>query len=156
MKTINLTKGLIAEIDDEDFDKVSQYKWFARKGNNTFYGATWVGEWRERKLLHLHHLIAGNPAVGFLVDHIDHNGLNNRKSNLRHATHQQNSGNRKPYGKSKYLGVSQMEQNGTIKWRAFIGRTYLGIFTVEEDAAKRYNEEAIKKYGEFANLNVIK
>lgn len=68
MKEIQLTQGKIALIDDEYFDRVNQYKWFAVKANNTFYASTWVGEWRQRKPLRLHHLIAGFPADGMFVD----------------------------------------------------------------------------------------
>lgn len=157
MKEIQLTQGYVALIDDEDFNKVSAYKWFVRKGKNTHYAATWVGKWRERKLLHMHHLVSGVPKEGFCIDHQDRNGLNNQKSNHRLCTIAQNSANRTAYGSSKYLGVSYMAANR--KWRAYIKaegeNKYLGIFETEEQAAEAYNLAAAKYHGEFAKLNNI-
>lgn len=134
---------------------VSQLKWFAAPGRNTFYAATWVGPWRERQLLKMHHLIFGKPAKGLFIDHQDGDGLNNRRNNLRESTRGQNSANRVAYGKSKYLGVSPYHRTGKPRWRAFVGNKYIGIFPSEEAAAIAYNEAAVLKHGEFAKLNVI-
>ena len=159
MKEISLTKGLVALVDDEDFDRVSQLKWFARKGSASHYASTWVGEWKERQLLHMHHFIIGNPGAGNVIDHRDRDGLNNQKENLRVCTSVQNSANRSPWGASKYLGVNPTNRNGKIKFRAFIGskgkNKYLGIFKTETEAAAAYNTAAKELHGEFANLNII-
>lgn len=93
-----------------------------------------------------------------LTDHKNRDKLDNCRSNLRPATYLQNSGNQKTgYGSSKFKGVSWYKV--TEKWLSqiqFEGKTkHLGYFTDELDAAKAYNEAALKHFGEFARLNVI-
>lgn len=157
MKQIPLTMGLFALIDDDDFDKINAHKWFARKSSNTFYAATWTGDWRDRKMLHMHHLVSGTPEKGYCIDHKDGNGLNNQKANHRLCTIAQNSKNRRSYGTSRFLGVSYMKANK--KWRSYIQvngqNKYLGIFLSQHEAALAYNNAAIKYHGEFAKLNVL-
>jgi hypothetical protein len=158
MKQIPLTRGLFALVSDEDFERVSQRKWFARKSGSKFYAATWQGNWRSRTMLHLHHLIAGTPKEGNVIDHIDRNGLNCQRNNLRECTGKQNSSNRTGWGKSKYLGVSISNQtNGEVFWRAFINingkQVYLGQFTTAELAAEAYDKKALETKGGFASLN---
>jgi len=100
---------------------------------------------------------------GFLpkcVDHIDRNTLNDRIENLRGATKRENSRNRNPNigSYSQYLGVTFHKRDK--KWQAQIGlperKGYIGVFEKESDAALAYNKEAVKYFGEFANLNIIK
>jgi hypothetical protein len=97
---------------------------------------------------------------GFLpetVDHINRNPHDNRIINLRAATNAENCRNRKPYGSSKYLGVSWFKQSG--KWKAQIKHDgeviYLGLFEKDYEAAVAYNIAAMELNGEFANLNEI-
>jgi ABC-2 type transport system ATP-binding protein len=103
------------------------------------------------------HRVIMNAPKGSIVDHRDHEGLNNTKQNLRFATRSQNSCNRKRlnYGSSKYRGVCR--GNECNKWRAYISfngqRKYLGYFDNEEDAGKAYDEAAKIYHGEFAVLN---
>jgi len=102
-----------------------------------------------------------NPEDNFVIDHIDKDGLNNQKSNLRKATVSQNNSNRRSQvgSKSKYLGVSFYKK--TSKWVAFIsygGRNknkHLGYHKTEKEAALAYNNAALKYHGEFANINKI-
>lgn len=106
----------------------------------------------------LHRLIMDAPA-GILVDHINQDTLDNRKSNLRLATRSQNMGNRaKHMGKSKYKGVCWIEKRQ--RWIAQIftdgKRRQLGRFETEVDAAMAYNKAASEFFGEFAYLNTIK
>jgi hypothetical protein len=97
-----------------------------------------------------------NPPEGLVVDHIDHNGLNNRKSNLRICTRSQNQCNQYRFdGKSKYKGVAWFKR--TRKWTAAVclrGKRYrLGYFEREIDAAMAYDKAAKKYHREFACLN---
>lgn len=106
----------------------------------------------------VHHIIMNiRPSSFFVVDHIDGNGLNNMKSNLRVCTHRENLRNRKPAGKSKYLGVCIIEHKNYKDYYATlrIDGIYKLVkhFKNEIEAAKSYDEAAKKYYGEFAHLN---
>lgn len=105
----------------------------------------------------MHKIVLNNPHAKF-VDHINNNGLDNRKENVRLATRAQNNYNRKKYdnnSRSKYKGVSFKKKNR--KWSAQIGLNnkmlFLGYFKKEIDAAKKYDKAARKYHGQFANLN---
>ena len=163
MKKIPLTQGKFALVDDEDFERVSQFKWHANrriyKKNNTqytFYASTIIYKNNKRLYLRMHQFIMG-VQNGYEADHKDGNGLNNQKSNLRRATHSQNLANqKKSRGKSKYKGVHQCERG---RWRACI--TYnnknikLGRFDTEIEAARAYNIKAEELFGEFACINIL-
>ena len=160
MPEINLTQGKTAVVDKEDYELVNAYKWCTYETCKSWYAVTniLIGE-GKRTTLRMHRLILG-AIPGQEIDHIDHDGLNNRRSNLRLVTHQQNAFNIRndKTGSSKYKGVSLHE--GTRKWRARIylnGKTaHLGLFTTEEEAAYTYNEAALKEFGKFASLNILK
>lgn len=154
-KEIVLTQGFVAVVDDEDFLWLSQYNWCILKLPHNNYAK------RTNKAILMHREIMGklNPDIGELqIDHINHNGLDNRKENLRICTSRQNAGNqRKTRGSSKYKGVHLEKQTG--EWRASIGingkNKKSPRFTFEWQAAEWYNYEAKKQFGEFALLNVI-
>lgn len=117
-----------------------------------------VTNWFEGKAqrIYAHRLIMKAPA-GWEVDHINRNPLDNRRENLRLATHSQNGANKAhPNSASGYRGVYKASKN---RWHARIkvdGRPlYLGSFGSPHDAARRFNEAAIEKYGEFAVLNEV-
>jgi len=159
MKEIKLTQGLVTFVDDDDFDKVNKYKWFARKSNGIYYASSYIGKWRTGKMTHMHNFIMGNKD-GFMLDHIDRNSLNNQKHNLRYCTFSENSRNKNPWGASSYKGVSIVHHKNKKKyWRAYIGingkNMYLGFFKTQEEAALAYNKAAIEYHGEFANINEI-
>ncbi len=165
MKLIPLTQGQFAQVDDEDYDYLMQFKWYARKGKNTYY----VVRNSERDLdykqhtLFMHRIILNVTDPNVKIDHKDRNGLNCQKGNIRTATSSQNGANRTPYGKSKYLGVYLVHPNAknrrkTIAYRIEIKHIDKKIqkqFKTEEQAALAYNELALKYHGEFANLNII-
>lgn len=156
MKEIPLTRGMVALVDDEDFDHLSQYKWHADKAHRTFYAARTSIEETRRRTVRMHQEIL--PTYKF-VDHIDHNGLNNQKNSLRIAGRDENTRNTSAQvgATSKYLGVRKGDREGT--WFASIGHlgkgNYLGTHTSEESAALAYNIKASELFGEFANLNIL-
>jgi hypothetical protein len=159
MKEIKLTMNLVALVDDEDFEALNKRKWFAQKGRNTFYARTSYRKNGVKKSERMHRVILGLTDSNLLADHIDGNGLNNQKSNLRTASYSDNNANRKTKinDTSKYLGVCFNASNGL--WKAQITKNYkkhnLGFFAKEINAAKAYNEAAKKLHGEFANLNIL-
>lgn len=150
----------IASIDDEDYDVVSKYNWVIeiRRGDRQYAIASIKVGVNKFKHIYLHRLIMGFPK-GLVVDHIDHNGLNNRKNNLRIATHRNNSSNQKvnKANTSGYKGVHYYK--GYKKYSVTImangKQIFGGYFLDKTDAAKKYNELAIEYHGEFAYLNKI-
>ena len=148
MIEIPLTQGKVALIDDEDYELVSQYKWHAiRKPSTNIWYAL------DSNNRYMHRLIMG-AKDDELVDHINHNGIDNRRVNMRLCTIQQNQFNkRKQPGKtSVYTGVSW---DGVLcKWRAEIkingSRKDLGRHKTQEEAVSAYNDAAAIYFGEFA------
>lgn len=157
-RRIPLTQGQYAVVDPDDFKHLNEYKWQANKTRNTCYAdrTVRVGK-RTRKHVLMHREILDLPDHLY-VDHINHNGLDNRKANLRTATHRQNCYNRVHFKKnpsSKYKGVSFNKK--TEKWDVQIRRygkcRHLGCFDDEVEAAKAYDKAAKEHQGEFAALN---
>lgn len=152
-------KGYMALVDDEDYELVSKYNWYVcdrSKTRKTLYAEAHDG---KNKRLRMHRLIMGNPD-GLFVDHIDGNGMDNRKENLRVCTASQNSMNRAAVSKNVF-GYKGVEKNGkSMRFSARIKvggvRYYLGSFKTPKEAAEAYNEAAKKHHGEFAKLNEIK
>jgi len=155
-KIIPLTQNKIAIVDAPDFEWLNQWKWHTIKARRTCYAARADYSHRPRRYLYMHQVIM-TPPSGMEVDHINGNGLDNRRINLRLCTHHQNCmNNRKERGRSrrypsKFKGVSWHTQSG--KWRARIQGEHLGCFNYEIEAALAYNEAARRRFGEFANLN---
>ncbi len=157
-REIGLTQGKVAVVDDDDFDCLNQYKWQAH--NNYGYGwyAVRCSYGPRKRTIFMHRQVLGLRR-GKLADHINGNGLDNRRSNLRLCTHSQNSANhQKRKGKSKYNGVCWCKQYQ--KWRARIcvdyKRIHLGRYDTEIEAAAAYDVAAVKHFGEFARLNFPK
>jgi hypothetical protein len=152
MIEIPLTKGQIALIDDADQDLVCSYKWYAHSHKNhfSFYAAT--RPIRQGPILFMHCLLGGKGW-----DHVNGNGLDNRRFNLRPATVSQNNSNRPAArgSSSKYLGVSV--DRTRCQWRAQISvdthGISLGRFDTEQSAALAYDQAARQYHGEFAWLN---
>lgn len=158
MKEIELTKGYVALVDDEDYETVSQYKWYTvvipesplRYANTKLPGS---GKTGLRTAMHRLLLDPGE----LMVDHIDGDGLNNQRSNLRLVTHAQNMLNRRKHSSntSGYKGVYWEPERG--KWRCQVkvgGRvTRVGRFDDLLEAALAYDRVAKELHGEFARLN---
>ena len=156
---IPLTQGQVALIDEEDFELVSRYKWHAQRvrHTNSFYAQTNISMPDGSKThLQMHRLIM-NAQPGELVDHIHHLTLDNRKSELRLCTTEQNAHNMAKHSDntSGYKGVRWIKDRE--KWRAQIGmrgkKIFLGDFASPEMAYNAYCEAAIALHGEFARLS---
>lgn len=156
MKTISLTQGFVALVDDADYDRVSAHKWSATRAKTNVYGVrklrTPAGGTTSQLL---HRFIMGVTDPEIHVDHEDHNGLNCQRHNLRKCVRGENDGNRrKTRGSSQYKGVSWSKSKG--RWRACITieRTvHLGYFTDEVQAALAYDAAARTRFGVFAKCN---
>lgn len=153
MREIGLTQGMVALVDDDDYERLAEHKWFAHR-RPKFYAAR--RRPRGTGMIHMHREIMGNPPKGPEVDHIDGNGLNNQRSNLRLVTHSQNMANSRPYV-SNTSGVPGVSWHKTKeKWQAYIQKNgrwiHLGYFDDFNDAAKARKDAALKYFGEFAWL----
>ncbi len=149
---IPLTQGYFALVDADDYEKLSQYKWHVNRKGDMLYAC----RSEKGKKIKMHRQILNAPP-GMYCDHINHNGLDNRKANLRLCTPQQNSFNQRPShnSTSKYKGVYWNSE--ARKWHAEIrhnGRLiHIGYYDYEQDAAIAYDDYAIELFGEFAWLN---
>lgn len=139
--------GLVALVDDEDFIYLNQYRWNVNYDNR--YSVNYANTYNPFVLMH--RIILAAPP-GLMVDHIDHDGLNNQRLNLRLATNSQNQANSKTTcGSSKYKGVSwhKQSQKWQVKCRVNRKRYYLGCFPTEEEASAVYINFAKIHFGEF-------
>ena len=156
MKAIILTQGQFAVVDDEDYYRISQHKWYAWKHGHTYYARTNTRVDDVHKNITMHRFII-QPEEDEMIDHADNDGLNNTRDNLRICTASQNHANQqKTRGSSQYKGVSFSKRAN--KWEVYInkdGKRYrLGYFTDEKKAAEAYDQKAKELFGEFAELNI--
>jgi AP2 domain len=154
---VPLSQGLIAVIDAADEALIAPYKWCASVGKWATYAvANYVKPDGRRSMLKMHRVIMG-AVPGQLVDHRNHNGLDNQRSNLRLCGTSQNGANarRSRRNSTGYRGVGWHKQAG--KWRAYIEvdkkLRHLGLFDDPWEAAQAYNAAAREAWGEFAYQN---
>lgn len=156
-REIQLTQNKVTLVDDSDFEYLNRYKWYFKEG----YAArsAWISAKKCQQTVWMHHIII-KVLPGLEIDHINGNGCDNRRSNLRLCTHKQNSRSCEKHTRnasSKYKGVCWYKKQR--KWRAYIQTArefiHLGYFDVENDAAHAYNVAALNYFGEFAKPNVI-
>ena len=155
MMEIRLLNGIITLVDDEDFEYLNQWKWYFHPGRNTAY-AFRNERMKKNKTIYMHRIIAN--ALGRLqVDHIDGNGLNNQRNNLRLCTAKENSHHlkRKSNNTSGYTGVVWIKRIN--RWGARIEtngkQIYICVSKNPVDAARAYDNKARELFGEFARLN---
>lgn len=163
MKTIPLTQGMVAVVDDSDFDWLSTFswhakfadgKWYARKGERTV-----SPNGTHTVMAYMHRVILGLSKGDPDVDHADGDGLNNQRHNLRTATDAQACMNRSGWSECGFKGVNWSERPRDRHWRAHIRfekkLIHLGYFSTPQEAALAYNAKALELFGEFARLNPI-
>lgn len=159
VKSIPVGKNNFALVDDEDYANLSRYKWqyITSKKSNTAYAARDQGSRNSRQRIYMHREITNFTVV----DHINGNGLDNRRSNLREATASQNMANtpkrtsRIRRYTSKYKGVSLEKRTGNWVARILVEgkRIHIGTYSNELDAAKAYDIAAFDYHGTFAKTN---
>ena len=162
MRSIPLTQGKVALVDDADFDWLSRWKWRAVEVKqdhwSLWYAVRSVGPRRNSRHVQMHRQILGVRGR-VRVDHRDCDGLNNQRANLRKSTPSQNVANqrKRPGLSSRFKGVSWDRTRS--QWQSHItlnGRTRrLGRFLDEGEAALAYNAAAEKCFGEFARPNPL-
>ncbi|MBU1260306.1 MAG: HNH endonuclease [Planctomycetes bacterium] len=153
LRGIKLTLGKYAIVSLEDYERLNRHKWHTLTSHRTFYAM----RTENYKTIYMHNEVIP-PQADKVIDHIDRNGLNNSRSNLRLASRSQNCYNRKKKAgvRSKYKGVSYVKDRKK-KWRVCVThngkRIYLGYFDNQFDAAKAYDNAAKKYHKNFAVLN---
>lgn len=158
MRTIELTQGKVALVDDSDYLAVSLYSWYAVKEGNVWYAARNEGSGRgNQRVVKMHRQIMNlQRGDKTICDHKDHDGLNNQRGNLRLCSHAQNMRNRRSHRRSssRYLGVCKVSPRRWISQIRVDGKLkYLGRFGCETAAALAYDKQAKVFHGSFANLN---
>lgn len=155
MAEIQLTRGKVAIVDDADYPMLSKYKWVAeRYGNGNWRASRHIGPGAKREFMH-RMLLGALPCVE--IDHINRNGLDNRRFNLRLATRGQNACNVKTQSSTGLRGVHKMKHYDRYDAAIQVkGRyIYLGSFRDKYEAAKAYDAAALKYHGKFATLNGV-
>ena len=150
---IRLTQGKYAIIDEEDFDRVVRYKWFARNSCGYWYAARNATPDCAERFLHRFVL---NAPPGTLVDHVNGDGLDCRRANIRLATKRDNQRNSKKRRDGRASGFKGVRQHKLGYWMARIkvdGKEYAIYCRSEIEAAAAYNALAVQFFGEFARLN---
>ena len=155
MKQIKLTRGAFALVDDEDFDRLNAFKWHAQGHPESMYACN--RRTIKRPCIYMHRMLFPDWQY---IDHINGNGLDNRRCNLREATKSQYGANRGP-NRNNTTGYKGVCWNvGRKKWIAQLRAQGVdrmtGQFDSAEEAARAYDRAAVKAFGEFAYLNFPK
>lgn len=154
-KLINLTKGYQAIVDDDDFCALSKVKWYALVTKHGVYAVRDVKNKKTPRTTYLMHRVIANCPDDKVIDHINHNTLDNRRENLRVCSQSENCANtrKKSNGKtSPYKGVFYSKSHKKYRTRIMKNGKIieLGLFSNPEEASKVYNQAAKMHLGEFA------
>jgi hypothetical protein len=153
---IPLTHGKFAKVSPEDYIWLSQFRWHCAMNSKGAYAGRSFRIAGKLRRIYMHRLIMDTPPE-LVCDHINHDGLDNRRFNLRNCTTKENKANTRPTkgASSKYKGVTFAKREK--KWVVYIKKegkqSFIGYFDDEIEAAKAYDAAAAKLYGEFAYLN---
>ncbi len=159
IKKIELTQGKVSLVDEEDFEYLNQWKWYAQKDykNGNYYAQRHDSQ-NNKKIVLMHKEILGVENKK-QVDHKDGDGLNNQRTNLRPSSHSQNHSNTERYknNKSGYKGVSWNKHSKKYLAQTSIDGKILviGYFDSPEDAATAYNTVANQLHGDFTRPNIV-
>ena len=159
MKKIPLTRGYFAIVDDEDFEKVNAYKWYCMTRRHHKYAAKSFRVNGVKTVLQMHRFVLNLFDSSKMIDHINGNGLDNRKENIRICTASDNAKNKilPASNKSGFKGVCWHKRDKKFYAQIKVNNKmqYLGVFDCPIEAAKAYNIGALKHHGQFARLNTI-
>ena len=153
---IPIGQGRFAKADPEDYIWLSQFRWRIKLNKNAAYAFRSLTRNGKTRRIYMHRELMKTPAQ-LVCDHINHNGLDNRKSNLRNCTGSENRRNRRggKNASSRYKGVHyhklHRKFSASIKHNG--KQRHLGHFISEKEAGKAYDEQAGEVFGEFAYLN---
>ena len=155
MKYIKLTQGYKCKVDDEDWELLKNYNWHVTiPKSSTKYAKRRIGH----RNIFMHRIITNCP-INMVVDHIDGNGLNNQRSNLRIVSRAQNcqNSNHQKRNTTRYKGVVK-RPGGKYEVNIFKSKKayYLGRYDCKHEAALIYKNKAIELFKEYAKLNIIK
>lgn len=160
MKKIELTNGMYALVDDEDYEWLNRWSWYVCTAPRTFYAQRTTAVGGKHAVPRMHREILQPTDSKIWVDHINGNGLDNRRSNLRKCTQSQNLANSSKYSNntSGFKGVFTNKRCvGQNKWRAQIRHEnkaiHIGSFHNVREAARAYDKVAIELFREFARPN---
>ena len=158
-RKLRLAQPKYALIDERDYERFSKYQWTTKKDGKNFYIIRYYKDKHNGKnrMMRMHHEII-KPGEGMVIDHINKNGIDNRRENLRQATYAQNICNRNKISTpttSRHKGVYFDRTAKKFRAQICINRRkkHLGYFLNETEAAKAYDKAAKKLHKEFASLN---
>jgi len=165
-RTIPLSQGKVAIVDDEDYEALVRFKWHAIRRRGLFHAVRSEQVNGKKHSIYMHRFLLGEPP-GQEVDHENGDGLDNRRTNLRACTKRQNARNRVHGGSksSRYHGVCWHAWSsrwrvvicaGPVNTRGHSKQLYVGSFKDETEAARAYDRAALQHFGPFAKPNFPK
>ena len=151
MRRIKLTNcDRYVLVDNDDYDILSNYKWRGRKSHGTVRYAEY-----GKESITMHGFLITDIPDNYIIDHINNDGLDNRRENLRVIPKKKNAWNRDAYKGRRFKGTAKVTKSNKYQARIrYEGKLiYLGSYNTEEEAAHAYDRKAIELFGELANLN---